>query len=169
MGRGIVAWGRRRQARAVILSSALQSWGSKAMQTIVEIGHEEALLAVQTIVGELKRRGKAAVIAVADRHGELIALMRCNGAPYSSATFATNKAYTAARERKLSGDIGRSIKEGGWDIAFMGDPRFTGWDGGVPVTIAGEVVGAIAVSGLTGDEDVELATLAARRIEESAR
>ncbi len=61
------------------------------MQNIVELGHEEALLAVQTIVDALKRRGKAAVIAVADRHGELIALLRCNGAPYSSATFASNK------------------------------------------------------------------------------
>ncbi len=139
------------------------------MQNIVEIGHEEALLAVQTVVEELKRRGKAAVVAVADRHGELVALMRTDGAPYPSITIASNKAFTAARERKLSGDIGRSIKADGWDIAFMGDPRFTGWDGGVPVRIGGEVVGAIAVSGLTGEEDVELATLAAHRIEERAR
>ena len=138
------------------------------MQNIVEIGHEEALLAVQIIVDELKRRGKTAVVAVADRHGELVALMRCNGAPYTSTTIATNKAFTAARERKLSGDIGRSIKADGWDIAYLGDPRFIGWDGGVPVTINGEVVGAIAVSGLTGEEDVELAELAARRIEEAA-
>jgi glc operon protein GlcG len=135
------------------------------MQNIVEIGHEEALISVQTIVEELKRRGKAAVIAVADRHGELVALLRTNGAPYPSATIATNKAFTSARERKLSGDIGRSLRSDGWDIAFMGDPRFTGWDGGVPVKIGGEVVGAIAVSGLTGEEDTELAQLGAQRIE----
>lgn len=135
------------------------------MQTIMEIGHDEALLAVQTIVEELKRRGKAAVIAVTDRHGELVALMRTNGAPYSSTVIAANKAFTSARERKPSGDIGQSIKADGWDIAFLGDPRYVGWDGGVPVTIGGEVVGAVAVSGLTGEEDVELARLAASRIE----
>jgi len=163
-----VVSGRTRQGGRPVLSFDGNS-GDGAMQTIVEIGHEEALLAVQTVVDALKRRGKTAVVAVADRHGELVALVRCNGAPYSCNTFASNKAYTAARERKLSGDIGRSIKADGWDIAFMGDPHFTGWDGGVPVTVAGEVVGAIAVSGLTGEEDVELAEMAARRIEESVR
>ncbi len=139
------------------------------MQTIMEIGHDEAFVAVQTIVEELKRRGKAAVIAVADRHGELVALLRTDCAPYSCIPIATNKAFSAARERKLSGDIGRSIKAEGWDIAFLGDPRYVGWDGGVPVKINGEVVGAVAVSGLTGEEDVELAQLGARRIEAVAQ
>ena len=139
------------------------------MQTITEIGEEEARLALDLIVAELKRRGKAAVIAVGDRHGELIALWRMNGAPLSSVTIASNKVFTAARERKPSGDVGRSSRENGWDIAYYGDRRFVGWDGGVPVVIGGEVAGAVAVSGLSGDEDVELANLAAKKIGESAQ
>jgi glc operon protein GlcG len=138
------------------------------MLTNLEIGEEEARIAVDLIVGELKRRGKAAVIAVADRHGELIALWRMNGAPLSSVTIAANKAFTAARERKPSGDVGRSSRDGGWDIAYLGDRRYVGWYGGVPVTIGGQVAGAIAVSGLSGAEDAELAALAAKRIVESA-
>jgi glc operon protein GlcG len=137
------------------------------MQTITEIGEEEAKLALDLIVAELKRRGKAAVIAVGDRHGELIALWRMNGAPLSSVIIASNKVFTAARERKPSGDVGRSSREGGWDIAYLGDRRYVGWDGGVPVVIGGAVAGAVAVSGLSGDEDVELANLAAKKIAES--
>lgn len=134
------------------------------MQTKREIGAAEASMAVDLIASELKRRGKAAVIAVADSHGELIALLRCDGAPFSCIAIATNKAFTAARERKPSGDLGRSSRKDGWDFSYLGDPRYVGWDGGIPVVIGGEVVGAVAVSGLSGEEDAELASMAADKI-----
>ena len=136
------------------------------MQTIREIGEAEAGLALEVIISELKRRKKAAVIAVADRHGELLALWRMNGASLSCMTIAANKAFTAAREKKPSGDVGRSTRDDGWDIAYLGDRRYIGWDGGVPVLLGGEVAGAVAVSGLSGEEDVELATMAAKKIVE---
>ena len=138
------------------------------MQTSREIGEEEAGVALEVVISELKRRKKAAVIAVADRHGELIALWRMNGASLSCMTIATNKAFTAAREKKPSGDVGRSSRDDGWDIAYLGDRRYIGWDGGVPVLLGGEVAGAVAVSGLTGEEDVELAAMAAKKIAETA-
>jgi len=130
------------------------------MQNRRELGEEEAKLAVDTITAELKRRGKAAVIAVADRHGELLALWRMDGAPLPSLNIATNKAFTAARNGGPSGDVGRATRKDGWDICYMGDPRYIGWDGGLPVKLDGEVAGAVAVSGLTGEEDVEMAELA---------
>ena len=138
------------------------------MQSIREIGDEEAGLALDLIISELKRRKQAAVIAVADRHGELIALWRMNGASLSCMTIAASKAFTAAREKKPSGDVGRSSRADGWDIAYLGDRRYIGWDGGVPVMIGGEVVGAVAVSGLSGEEDAELAGMAAKKIAERA-
>ena len=45
------------------------------------------------------------------------------------------------------------------DIAWYGDARLTGFSGGVPVIVNGNVVGAVAVSGLTEDEDVALAAI----------
>ena len=78
------------------------------MHTYSEIGEDEARLAVETCLAELRRRGKAAVVAVGDRHGELIALWRMDGAPLPSVLIAANKVYTTARERKPSGDIGRA-------------------------------------------------------------
>ena len=108
------------------------------------------------------------MIAVADRHGELIALWRMDGASLSCMTIAANKAFTAARQKKPSGDVGRSSRDDGWDIAYLGDRRYIGWDGGVPVLLGGEVAGAVAVSGLTGEEDAELAALGAKKIAETA-
>lgn len=131
------------------------------MQQLPSLGHDEARQAIDAVVAELQRRGKAAVVAVADSHGELIALVRLDGAPLPSILIAQNKAWTAARERRPSGEIGRKARdpEHGFDLAYFGDPRYIGWGGGIPVLVDGEVVGAVAVSGLPQAEDVELAQL----------
>ena len=88
-------------------------------------------------------------------------LARMDGAPISSIRIAANKAWTAARERKSTQEIGEKARhpEKGHDIAYYGDPKFVGWGGGVPVWQDGQVVGAVAVSGLSSSEDVALATL----------
>jgi glc operon protein GlcG len=131
------------------------------MQTTVSLGHAEAQQAIAAIQNELTRRGKAAVIAVADAHGELIALLRMDGAPLPSIVIATNKAWTAARERKPTRELGQAARDAvnGFDMAYYGDPRYIGWGGGVPVRIDGQVVGAVAVSGLPEQEDMELVAL----------
>jgi glc operon protein GlcG len=131
------------------------------MQKVTSLGHAEAQTAIETIKTEMLKRGKAAVIAVADSHGELLALLRVDGAPLTSIQIATNKAYTAARERKPSREIGQGVRnpEKGFDIAYYGDPKILGWGGGLPVLVDGAVVGAVAVSGLPEMEDIELAQM----------
>jgi glc operon protein GlcG len=68
-----------------------------------------------------------------------------------------NKAFTAARERKDSGEIGDHMKDTGFPMTNYGNLRYTGWGGGLPVVHQGQVIGAIGVSGLTSEEDIELA------------
>jgi len=132
------------------------------------IDYAEARRIVDTIVAEVSKSSRSAVIAVADSHGELIAFARMDGAPVSSITIAANKAWTAARERKTTQEIGERVRhpEKGFDIAYFGDPRFVGWGGGVPVWRDGEVVGAVAVSGLPQEDDIRLATWAATLVGE---
>ena len=135
------------------------------------LSYADARNIVESISAEVAKRGKAAVIVVADAHGELLALARMDGAPLSSIAIATNKAWSAARERKPSKDIGTAARDRdkGFDIGYFGDPKFTGWGGGVPVWKEGKVVGAIAVSGLPQEEDIELATAAAERVAASSQ
>ena len=131
------------------------------MKTVPAIDYQDAKRIVDAIVEKALQLQKAAVIAVADAHGELIAFARMDGAPLSSILVATNKAYTAARERKPTKDIGDKMRDPvkGFDIAFYGDSRFVGWGGGIPIRKNGEVVGAIGVSGLSSAEDIALATV----------
>lgn len=131
------------------------------------LGHAEAQLAIQVIRDEILKRNKAAVIAVADAHGELISLLRLDGAPMASILIASNKAWTAARERRPSRELGQAARDpqAGFDMAYFGDPRYIGWGGGVPVFVDGSVVGAVAVSGLPEHEDMELVQLGVAAIQ----
>lgn len=137
------------------------------MKTIRTIDYAEAKAIIDAIVQKVSESGKAVVVAVADTHGELIAFGRMDGAPISSIRIAANKAWTAARERKPTLEIGQKARhpEKGFDIAYFGDSRFVGWGGGIPVWRDGQVVGAIAVSGLSQDEDIELANLGAKLVD----
>jgi glc operon protein GlcG len=131
------------------------------MRTVHTIDYTEARRAVDLIIEKVSQMQKAVTVAVADAHGDLIYLARMDGAPISSINIATNKAWTAARERKPTREIGDKVKhpEKSHDIAYYGDPKYVGWGGGLPVWKNGEVVGAVAVSGLSSNEDVALATL----------
>jgi glc operon protein GlcG len=131
------------------------------MHSLLTLGDEDARTAIDAIRSELVTRGKTAVIAVVDAHGETIALLRMRGAPLSSVNVALNKAYSAARLRRPSGETGRRVRnpETGFDIAYYGDPRYVGWGGGLPVSVEGQVVGAVAVSGLSDAEDEELSAI----------
>ena len=131
------------------------------MRTIQTIDYSEAKRTVDLIVEKALQMQKAAVIAVADSHGDLVCFARMDGAPVSSIRIAMNKAWTAARERKPTKEIGDKVKhpEKGHDIAYYGDPQYLGWGGGIPVWKNGEVIGAVAVSGLSSTEDIALAEL----------
>ena len=127
---------------------------------------DEAESAIDAVKKELKNRNKSAVIAVVDDHGELQALLRMDGAPLQSVTVAMNKAYTAAREGKPTSEVGAKMRDPqkGYSIAYFGDARYTGFPGGMPVIVDGQTAGAVAVSGLSGVEDMELAQLGVEAI-----
>jgi glc operon protein GlcG len=123
------------------------------------LGHNEVIAAIDAIRAELLKRKRTAVIAVADAHGELIALLRLDDAPLSSVAIASNKAFTAARLCRPTREVGNQLRERGTDIAFYGDNRYLGFGGGLPITVDGLVVGGIAVSGLSDAEDEALAAM----------
>lgn len=131
------------------------------MQQVQTLDHTDATKAVDVIRNALAQQGKNAVIAVVDHHGELIAFLRVGNVGLPSINIAMNKAYTAARNGGATGDIGKAVRDpqNGFDIRYFGDPRFIGWDGGLPVLVNERVVGAVGVSGLTGEEDVAFAQL----------
>ena len=131
------------------------------MFTTWNLSHADAQRMIATVQQALEKEKKTACIAVADSHGELIAFLRMDGCRLPSVSISMNKAFTAARETRASGEIGKSSRTEGFPMTNFGDIRYTGWAGGFPVKHEGVVIGAVGVSGLTEAEDLELARRAA--------
>lgn len=129
------------------------------MRTRPGLEHRDVAAALDAIRQAIESRGKTAAIAIADAHGELIAFVRCDGALLSSGPLAINKAFTAARLDRPTRVLGETLRARGTDVAFYGDPRYVGFGGGLPVRIGGAVAGAVAVSGLSDEEDEALAAM----------
>lgn len=133
-----------------------------------DLSHHDAQRVLAVVQAELDRTGRGAAVAVVDHHGELVAFVRTDGCRLPSINIAINKAFTAARERSPSQAIGHASRDKPFPMTNFGDPRYTGWGGGVPLLVGGEVIGAVGVSGLPEADDIELATAASAMLAETA-
>jgi glc operon protein GlcG len=130
----------------------------------MEIGSTEARGLVTMVTERLDADGQGAAVAVVDPHGELVAFARTDGCGLASINIAMNKAFSAAREGVESRVLGERTRKEDFPITNFGDPRYVGWGGGVPIIVDGEVIGAIGVSGLPEEADMELARWAAATV-----
>jgi uncharacterized protein GlcG (DUF336 family) len=117
---------------------------------------EDAQRIAQAAHAEATAHGWAVSIAIVDDGGHLLWLQRLDGAAPLSAQIATAKARTSAigrRETKVYEDM---INQG--RTAFLSAPGLDGMlEGGVPVMVGGQCVGAVGVSGVKSPEDAQIA------------
>ncbi|MEX8517624.1 MAG: heme-binding protein [Leptothrix sp. (in: b-proteobacteria)] len=98
----------------------------------------------------------AVSIAVVDDGGHLLGMIRLDGAAPLSSHIAPEKARTAALGRRESKGY-EDIINGG-RISFLSVPTIQGMlEGGVPVIVNGDVIGAVGVSGVKSDQDAQIA------------
>ena len=125
-----------------------------------KVSSSEATKLIEVVVQETEKLGKSIAVAVTGPEGELIAYLRMDGANAASAVIAQAKAYTAARDRKNTREMGKYMRDKETPPAFWGDTSITGFGGGVPIFQNGMVIGGIGVSGLSQEEDERIAKVA---------
>ena len=105
---------------------------------------------------EAKANNWAVTIAIVDDGGHLLWLQRLDGAAPISAHIAPAKAKTAALGRRESKIYEDMINNGRY--SFMTAPTLEGMlEGGVPIIVDGQCVGAVGISGVKSSEDVQIA------------
>jgi len=127
-------------------------------QTLTMAAARRAIDAACAKADELRIR---VAITVVDESGVPRAFARMDGAPLMAIGVSRKKALTA---------VGFGIPSGAWFDFIKDDPilrhgvatidDFSLLGGGVPVTVAGEVVGAIGVSGAHYSQDTQCAEAA---------
>lgn len=110
----------------------------------------------EAAVAEAQKNNWAVTIAVVDVGGNLLWLKRLDGAAPISAHIGPAKARTAAlgqRESKVYEDV---INNG--RMSFLSAPILEGMlEGGVPIMVDGQCIGAVGVSGVKSTEDAQIA------------
>lgn len=103
---------------------------------------------------EARRNGWAVAIAILDDGAHLLHLHRMDGASPHTADISQRKARTSALTRKPSKGYEDRIAAGRNSVLSM---PFVSIQGGLPIMVEGECVGAIGVSGRESDEDEHIA------------
>jgi uncharacterized protein GlcG (DUF336 family) len=103
--------------------------------------------------------GQPMNIAVADEGGNLVSHVRMDGAWLGSIDISINKAYTARAFDIATKDLASHSQSGGqfFGIHASNHGRIMIFAGGIPLKKDGVVVGAVGVSGGSGDQDHSVA------------
>ena len=101
---------------------------------------------------EAERQGWIVSIAIVDDGGHLLYFERLD-AKITTIAVATAKARTAALMRAPSADMARRVKENPAFLALDAMPL----QGGVPILYQGDCVGGVGVSGVTAEQDEQVA------------
>lgn len=125
------------------------------MQTKSVLGLTEIDAIMAAARAEAQKHGWAVTIALVDDGGHPLALVRLDGASPASAHIATEKARTSALGRRESKAYEDMINGG--RTAFLSAPLAGTLEGGVPIVVDGQVVGAIGVSGVKSEQDAQIA------------
>ena len=102
-----------------------------------------------------RKKGWNVVIAIVDDGGHLIYLARMDGTQIGSIDVAQAKARTALAFKRPTKIWSEGLKGGRMQI--LGLPGATPIEGGLPLLVKGEFLGAIGVSGVTSEQDGEIA------------
>jgi uncharacterized protein GlcG (DUF336 family) len=128
---------------------------------------EAAKVVVAAAEAEAVKRGATVVITVVDDGGHVVLLERLNDTQVASVDVGIGKARTAAIFRRPSKVFEDQIRDG--RVAALALPGATPLQGGVPLVVGGQVVGAIGVSGNTPQEDEDIAKAGAAALEVRGR
>jgi len=112
-----------------------------------------------------KNNAPGGVIAVVDEGGNLMALERLDGTFAAGANISIGKARTAVLFKRPTKAFEDIIKNGRTAMVALPDAYFTPLQGGVPITVDGQIVGGVGVSGASSaQQDEELALAGANAL-----
>src|SRR5215470_4506560 len=125
--------------------------------------HAGARRVIAAGVAEAKKNHSTGAFAVVDDGGNLIAVERVDGTFAAGPNIAIGKARTAALFQKETKFFEEVIGKGRTSMVTLND--FTPLQGGVPIVMDGQIVGAVGVSGAaSAAQDSEFAVAASKAL-----
>jgi len=134
----------------MILSAGIAASQGPVTQRNLSLGLAKTI--AEGALAECKSKGFNTAVAVVDRAGQIMVLLRDEEATAQQAEMARRKAYTARMFRTTTLEFQKRTSEGAYaaqrdvaDILALG--------GGVPIRVGNEVIGGVGSSGSSQEQD----------------
>ncbi|MDN5869425.1 MAG: heme-binding protein [Nitrococcus sp.] len=133
------------------------------MQQLASLSLEDAQRVIQAGIEKAEEVGQPQNVAVVDVGGNLVAHARMDGAWIGSVDIAINKAFTSRAFDISTQDLSDNAQPGEqfYGIQVSNHGRVMSFAGGLPLTQDDAIVGAVGVSGGTGEQDQAVVEAAA--------
>jgi uncharacterized protein GlcG (DUF336 family) len=128
----------------------------KAVDRVPTVTFDAALLAAQAALADCRKRGATVAVAVVDRSGIPVVMLRDPLAGMHTPETAIRKAWTAVSFRSNTLEFAAETQAGRPSSGIRDLPRVVAIGGGVLIEAGGSIVGAIGVSGAPGGDADDL-------------
>jgi glc operon protein GlcG len=125
------------------------------------ISLEQAKKILAGAEAEAKKNNWNVVIYILDSGGQPVAMQRLDGAQWGSVDVARDKAYSAVAFRRPSKAFQDAVGQGGENLRILKLAGASPLEGGIPIVLDGKIIGAIGVSGVTSQQDAQIAAAGA--------
>ena len=133
------------------LTTALAQNVQPVMQANISL--ETALTVAQAALSSCEAEGYRVSVTVVDASGNTKIVLKSDGAGPHTLASSFGKAFTAASMRSATADVAANIADNGeLDELRAMDERILILAGGLPISLAGEVVGGVGVGGAPGGD-----------------
>ena len=122
----------------------------------VPISLEQAKKVMAGAEAEAKKNNWPVVIAILDSGGQLVMLQRLDNAQWGSVEIAKEKARSSVALRRPTKALQDLIAQGGANLRLL-NIGYSVLEGGIPIVADGKIIGAVGVSGVTSQQDAQIA------------
>jgi uncharacterized protein GlcG (DUF336 family) len=139
----------------LVIATALSSMAlAQGLVAQKNISLAMAQIIAQAALAQCESMGFKVSVAVVDRGGLTIVMLRGDGAGLHTPEGAERKAYTARTFSQPSADFVKRLSDRPDSVGSRQYTRVLALGGGLPIKAGNEVVGAVGVSGSPGKDDV---------------
>ncbi|HSD44718.1 MAG TPA: heme-binding protein [Burkholderiales bacterium] len=118
---------------------------------------DQARKVMSAAEAEMKKNNWAMSIAIVDSGGYLVLFQRADGSQFVGAKVAEDKAWSAIAYKRPGKNLQDRLATGGAELRILQLRGAIAIDGGEPIVLDGKLIGAIGISGGSGEQDGQVA------------
>ena len=120
------------------------------------ITNEQAKEVMAGAEAEAKKNKWNVVIYIIDSGGQPVMMQRLDGAQWGSIEIARKKAESSVALRRPTKALQDLVAQGGANLRLL-TIGYSVLEGGIPIVVGGKIIGGIGVSGVTSQQDAQIA------------